>query len=65
MKKFKIANTIACILNRMCLSYAGGQAAYYAQQNELFWFLVSIGLAGLFTFLLVDLIHMRIKNWED
>lgn len=65
MKKFKIANTIACILNGMCLSYAGGQAAYYVQQNELPWFLVSIGLAGLFTFLLVDLVHMRIKNWED
>lgn len=65
MKKFKVANTIACILNGMGLSYAGGQAAYYAQQNGLPWFLVSIGLAGLCTFLLVDLVHMRIKDWED
>ena len=65
MKKFKVANTIACILNGMCLSYAGGQAASCAQQNELPWFLVSFGLAGLFTFLLVDLIHMRIKSWEN
>lgn len=65
MKKFKVANTVACILNGMCLSYSGGQAAHYAQLNELPWFLLNIGLAGLFAFLLVDLIHMRIKHWED
>lgn len=65
MKRFKVVNTVACILNGMCLSYSGGQAAYCAQLNELPWFLVNIGLAGLFTFFLVDLIHMRIKHWKE